>query len=332
MRYRRCLTWGCLLLAAVLAPAGWAQSMISARSGALHYTEGEVRLGEIEVETKPGVLQELKEGQTLTTGEGRAELLLTPGAFLRVAEASEIRMVSSALTDTRIELVRGAILIEAADLMKDNAIRVQYGDASAQIRKPGIYRFDGEPQRLRVYDGEVLAARSGGETAGGPVKVKRGGELGQSMELAKFDPKIGTSFERWSRRRAGYIALANMSLARSMRDTGPRFEGRNWRYNPWFGMFTFVPVGSRMSPYGFRYWSPRSVPRHGYAAAGPWRNSGAGRPVRSSSGPVSVVSPGPAAGGEGGGHAARGPRGGGAGAGEGAQGPGHRGGGGRRGH
>ena len=45
-----------------------------------------------------------------------AEILLTPGVFLRVAENSSIKMISSRLIDTRVDLLSGSILIECAEL------------------------------------------------------------------------------------------------------------------------------------------------------------------------------------------------------------------------
>ncbi len=47
----------------------------------------------------------------LRTGQGRAEVLLTPGVFLRVGENSAIRMLDNRLLSTRVEIVSGNAIV-----------------------------------------------------------------------------------------------------------------------------------------------------------------------------------------------------------------------------
>src|ERR1700674_3851376 len=86
-------------LTLVLALAGsvsvWGQSAISAHSGMIHYVEGKVLLEGQPVDPKFGEFPEVKNDQVLETEEGRAEVLLTPGVFLRVAENSSFKMLSN---------------------------------------------------------------------------------------------------------------------------------------------------------------------------------------------------------------------------------------------
>ena len=92
-------------IAALFVFAGFAsgQSVISARSGLVHYVEGQVTIDDKAVDVKYSQFPEVKENQVLKTEDGRAEVLLNPGVFLRVAENSSFRMVSNRLTDTRVE-------------------------------------------------------------------------------------------------------------------------------------------------------------------------------------------------------------------------------------
>src|SRR5438270_5517498 len=65
--------------------------------------------------------------------------------------------------------------------------------------------------------------------------------------------------------------MANVSAARSLRDSGQNFYGSGlgfgmmaggWAYNPWYGMYTYVPWnGLAYSPFGYSYWSPYTVSR-----------------------------------------------------------------------
>ena len=58
------------------------QVAISARPGLLLYAEGQVFLGEDQVEFEPVQFATLNSGQRFRVGDGRAELLLSPRALL----------------------------------------------------------------------------------------------------------------------------------------------------------------------------------------------------------------------------------------------------------
>ncbi|MEX2260613.1 MAG: hypothetical protein WD696_01610 [Bryobacteraceae bacterium] len=234
-----------------------AQSVISARAGLIHYTEGRVLVNDKPVISKPGTFSDLREKGTMRTEAGRAEILLTPGAFLRIAEKTSIRMLSDRLSDTQVEFLGGSVLIEVVDLQKENAIAILAGSVRVMPRKEGIYRLDSNPLRLRVYDGEAQVA-----SATDNIAVKGGRELPLEGVWAaeKFNAKTGDAFHRWSRRRAEYIAVANISAAKSLRESGWSWERSGWRWNPHFSMYTFVPLGgARLSPFGYRLWAPRDV-------------------------------------------------------------------------
>src|ERR1019366_8445590 len=117
------------------------QSVISARSGLIHYIEGQVTLDGKNVEVKYSQFPEVREGQILKTEEGRAEVLLTPGVFLRLAENSSFRMVSNRLTDTRVEALSGALMIEHGEIAKDNLVTMLYKDRTISFLKTGLYRL-----------------------------------------------------------------------------------------------------------------------------------------------------------------------------------------------
>ncbi|MDQ6706655.1 MAG: FecR domain-containing protein [Acidobacteriota bacterium] len=250
------------------------QSVLSVNSGLVHYSEGKVYAADKLVEPKFGHFPELKNNDELRTEEGRAEVLLSPGSFLRVAENSSIRMISNRLTDTKIELLTGEALIETVDQTKDkaaamvkgNSITMLYKDASISLVKSGVYVFSADSGRVRVYEGEAVVTAGGSQ-----LTLKKGKEtlLGGVLMASKFDSKLGDELVRWSYRRAGYVAMANVSAAKSFRDNGYGSGGfsmlgggfgSGWAFNPYFGMYTFVPgYGFASSPFGYNYWSPYNV-------------------------------------------------------------------------
>jgi hypothetical protein len=232
---------------------------ISARSGMVHYMEGKVFIGDQELDGRFGQFPDVKEGQTLKTTEGRAEILLTPGVFLRVAENSSFKMISSRLIDTRVDLLSGSILIECAELQKDNAVTFLYNDTTVELKKKALIRLDTEAGLLRIYDGEAVVSK-----AGQTLTLKEGKEtlLSGVFSPEKFDNKTGDAFYRWASRRAGSLAVANISAAKSLRDSSTSWISSGWLWNPLFGSFTFIPArGFYNSPFGYNYYSPGYVIR-----------------------------------------------------------------------
>src|SRR5260370_7147861 len=91
------------ILIALSGTTAFAQSVISAHSGLIHYVEGRVLLDGKPVEVKISSFPEVKENMELRTEDGRAEVLLNPGWFLRLAEHSSVPTVPNNLSDTKVQ-------------------------------------------------------------------------------------------------------------------------------------------------------------------------------------------------------------------------------------
>lgn len=262
-------------LAVSIAPHAWSQAIISAHSGIIHYVEGEITLDGNAVHPKFAEFPDVKAGQLLAAGEGRAEILLTPGVFLRMAENSSVRMLSNSLADTRLEVVSGSVLVEVGELLDHNAVSFETAGARMELAKKGLYRIDASPAGLRVFEGQARV------TAGSDNLTARKGHridlAATKLSDTRFETKDTDAFYRWSSRRAEYVAAANVISARvsSNSDYGSSFSGNPgaWSWNPYFGMFTFLPAsGVYWSPFGAPFYSPGMawaayVPRRGVSAA-----------------------------------------------------------------
>lgn len=256
-RHRTVLILG--LGSLLLASGASAQQVISARSGMINYTQGNVFLGKDEVQMKFGQNPAMKENEVLRTEDGLVEVLLNPGTFLRMNENSSIRMISNRLIDTRLDVLSGSAMVEVAELLPDNSVTLVYGDAQISLNKAGLYRVDTNPARVRVYKGEALVVSNGQTLTLGSGQES---EFGAVLAASRFDPKIGDELYRWSARRAEALAAANPSTANSYRGfrTGaiPMMSG--WGWNPYFGMFTYIPYsGIYYSPFGYGFYSPAQV-------------------------------------------------------------------------
>jgi hypothetical protein len=194
----------------------WGQLVISARSGLINHVEGLVLLSGEPIVRKPGVRVEMKEGSELRAEDGRAEVLLNPGLFLRLGENSTVRMVSTNLADTRIEFVCGAVIVAPGRRLntKQNwasSVSIAYQETIIHLRKNGIYRFDSNPAQLRVYDGEASVTRGEAIQMAGPGEMIVLANPGPPEE---FDVKAVDALSLWSRRRAAYISRAHESAVR----------------------------------------------------------------------------------------------------------------------
>jgi hypothetical protein len=253
-----------LALMALPAPA---QPVISAKSGVVSDVLGKVYLGDQLIEPSLTKFPDVKENAILRTAEGRAEVLLPPGVFLRLGENSSFRMITNRLIDTRIELLSGSAIIEAVELTKDTNVTVVARDATITLDKAGLYRFDMEPARVKVFKGAASVAIAGQNVAvpGGKMLPLSG-----TASLEKFNTDDTDSIENWNQRRSQYVAMANLSAAKYAQTGYAGLNGNSWGWNPFYGMYTYIPLrGSACNFYGYCYYSPSSVNQVYYQASSP---------------------------------------------------------------
>jgi hypothetical protein len=250
-------------LAAILSARAWADvaSAKTAVPGTLNYVEGQVSMGDQALNSQSIGTAELRPDESLVTERGKAEVLLTPGVFLRIGNNSSIKMISPSLTDTEVEVDQGHAMIEVAEIHPENNLRVDEDGTATQLLKTGLYDFNRNQRELRVFDGKAFV-ESGREH----VDVKAGRELtlatNDLSKARKFDKKSyeeGDLF-RWSSLRSGYLAEANVDAAGIYAVNGwggPGWWGADWYWDPWFDAFTFIPGdGIFYSPFGWGFYSP----------------------------------------------------------------------------
>jgi len=207
---------------------------------------------------------DLASGQTLTTAaDGRAEVLLTPGVFLRLDHDSAVKMISPSLTNTQVELEKGRAEVEVAQLYKQNDIQVREDGANTRLNKVGLYDFSADNNQVRVFKGEALV--TGGDK---DVKVKAGHELtlnAPKLKAASFNKKADENdFYNWSSLRDEYLSDASANAAR-MYVGGAGWFGPGWYWDPAFYDYTFLPgAGLLYSPFGpWGFYSPGFIYSYG---------------------------------------------------------------------
>lgn len=262
------LRMGGFLLAGAMLLSAQTQGML-ARPGAVNYAEGQVTLGGQAVGRDQIGHVEVAAGQVLETQDGKAEMLLTPGVFLRLSDQSAVRMVSPSITDTRVELLRGEAMVEADQVAPENRLNVMEKGATTLIRKRGVYEFRANQPTVAVFDGKAEVQQD-----------DRSVELGKDREVSlDNNPKLKAKYfdakqteasdplYNWSKLRSEYVAEANASMAQTIVVGNPYWwYGTGWYWNPYFDSFAFMPgFGYMYSPFGYGFYSPAY-----WAYAGPF--------------------------------------------------------------
>lgn len=246
-------------LVAMVALAMPSFAAAPARPGTLNFLEGTVLVDGRELTSKSIGAADLSAGSVLRTESGKAEVLLTPGVFLRVGSDSEIRMISSGLLDTRIAVSRGVALLEATDVRKENRIQIASSGLNSAIKDEGLYRFDTRDSSVSVFKGKA-EVRQDDET----VEVKKGKAVVASdapLKVEKFDAKEAKDTDelyQWSNLRSKYLADASAATAQRVSLQPSLWAGSGWYWNPWMGTYSWLPSGSAFSPFGYSFYSPWS--------------------------------------------------------------------------
>jgi hypothetical protein len=245
-----------LFLAAMWLPAQAQQGRIG-QIGTINYIEGQVSVGGQPVTSSEVGKLVVAPGSVVQTADGKAEMLLTPGVFLRLDSNSAVKMISPSIIKTTVELMQGKAMVEADQVETENHLDIVDHGANTMIEKHGIYEFNASNPMVAVYDGKAQVQED-----------DRTKDVGKGKELAlnqnpklktqDFDRKNEDDLYQWSKLRSEYVSEANMASAQTIVMQNPWWwYGTGWYWNPWFDSWAFVPGGGFLySPFGFGFYSP----------------------------------------------------------------------------
>ena len=268
--------------------------VISAKAGGINAITGQADVhpkGESDWQ-QLSITDDLDAGDRVrTANDGRVEILLNPGSYLRVGGDSEVELLNNTLANLEVKLLRGTAIVEAtgADGLDLN-INISTPHTKLAIVRQGLYRLNVIPNdatELIVRKGRVIL-RDDSHT-----KVKEGNKVVFSAtnvsvaKLTKEEKKAEEDIDNWSKQRAETLAKANRRIDNRMMtsafssfgswDPFSRSHGL-WFYNGRLGCYTFLPFYYGWgSPYGNSYstsiFSPFGYPRVGWPHRG-YINSG----------------------------------------------------------
>jgi hypothetical protein len=169
--------------------------------------------------------QPLANGDTIELDEGRAELVLIPGYYLRLSAHTTARLLDLSRDNLKIEISKGSAIFEIPieenpmgpsrfQELKDrffNIVTVITPGGDYAIFKAGGYRFDvtaNRESRVRVLKGAVAVG-------GHILKEGSASVLAGAVSLSSSDKTGEDAFDKWSRERAATLIQSNKSLKNS---------------------------------------------------------------------------------------------------------------------
>jgi hypothetical protein len=255
--------------------------VISAKAGGINAITGAASVhGKGESDWQQlAITDDLAAGDRVRTSyDGRVEILLNPGSYLRVGGNSEVELSDNTLSNLEVRLLRGTAIVEAtgADGVELN-ISISTPHTKLAIVRQGLYRLNVVPDdatELIVRKGRVILSDS-------HTKVKDGNKVvfsASAISVAKLTKEEKKAVDKgnvdvWSKQRADTLAKANRRITDRMMTSAFASMGnfnafqRNaygfWFYNRVIGCYTFLPFFYGFgSPYGSMY--ATSIYAYGY--------------------------------------------------------------------
>ena len=238
-----------LSLATLCAPAFGANP---ARPGTINYIEGSALLAGEPVNQQSVGTVSLAPGQVLSTGQGHAEVLLTPGIYLRLDDNSAVRMVSPDLTSTQLDLEKGRAAVEVDEIHPQNDVQIIEAGVPTQLLKTGVYEFNANDDLAQVFKGKAAAQVAPGKW----VVIKGSHELalneGPVQKPQHFDQDAAKDeLYNWSSLRSEYLSEANGQLSGYYASAG---YAPGWYWDPWMFGYTFIGPYPFYSPFGWGFY------------------------------------------------------------------------------
>jgi hypothetical protein len=217
--------------------------------GEINHVEGSVSLNYQPLSDAQVGTARLNDGQILSTADGHVELLLEPGAFLRLGEDSEIQMAADP-AQTRVNLRRGKALVELVQLKA--RVSILMNGALTTPQAPGLYELEAQQTRTKVYVGEAQV-----ESGGHIVQLRKAQAVDAALRVQRFDSGKGDALYAWSAAASEREAEGSYSAARSLGNA----EG-GWYWTPHMSCWSFVPqAGIVNGTFGWAFLAPHELSR-----------------------------------------------------------------------
>ena len=195
---------------------------------------------------------DLEPGQELTTATGKAEVLLTPGVYLRVDSNSAVKIVSPDLAQTSVEVDKGRAGVEVDYIQKENDLEIADRDVNTRLLQKGYYEFNANHPEVRVFSGKAAVEVADGETRdvkahhelmlasdanGKPLAKEKpeGFSIAQAVNRTGYTTGASCGARTWRKTPAPNMPMKAIRDGSGSRDGGIGFFGDGF-YSPFWGM------------------------------------------------------------------------------------------------
>ncbi len=239
-----------LSLATACVPATLAQSTYGAVPGTLNFVQGQANIDGQPIQTNTdssGNALHLHAGETLATAHGTADILLAPGALLRIGNDSTVQVIAEDATRAEVRLEQGIANVSVNVVGHDHLLLVDLQNGQTQMLSRGLYTFNTATNTVRVFNGEADIFRDSDTNSDvKPVKLKEGHELilgGDRAKPASFDRELADNdLLPWTGPKESQAVLATVH-----RDGGASYGYAGYGYGP--GAYGFSPAFGYGDPY-----------------------------------------------------------------------------------
>jgi hypothetical protein len=232
---------------------------VSAKPGALNYIQGAVSLNGDPVWRANLKTTFLNANDVLLVEDGKAEVLLTPGVFLRVGDHSQVRMIKPSLVETQLEVVSGESMIEVEDFVPGSSVAVMDHGSVTTLTKAGLFRFT--DHNIAALDGKADVAFGDRKLV---LNKNREVPIDDTLKVAKVDLNQPDELYAWSNTRAQYNAAASYAGSTAAYNSGgygfSSYNSPGWYWASGFNSYMWLPSnGAFYSPFGWGFYGPGLV-------------------------------------------------------------------------
>ena len=237
------------------------QYVISAKAGGVNFVSGTVTVNR--KDGTSGYLlnrDELQIGDRVTTSaDGKAEILLNPGSYMRIGGNTSFEFVTTDLEDLEVSLKSGSAVFEVI-AANEFRVSVRMPKSSVSLTHSGVFRVDvlaDGTSKLSVFKGKASIGPAGKtEVASGRTATLVPG----GISVTKFDRDTKDELDIWSKERGKDLMKVNAQLERKALQNSllNSFTASRWNMYNSFGLWIFDPM-RRMScflPFGYDWSSP----------------------------------------------------------------------------
>jgi hypothetical protein len=240
--------------------------LITAKAGGVNLVEGDVNIYKVDGRSTHLVKgDEVQIGEKVTTGsDGRAEILMNPGSYIRIGANSSFEFASTDLDDVRLKVYKGSAILE---VFGTDGFQIDLSSDTARftILQTGVYRIDTAPNgtsTVAVWRGKLRAGLDSSQNVNAGKVVAFDG---MSYTVTKFDREDRDSFALWSKDRSKELSKISLTLRpERLRDPliNSYYGGRwdlfrsfgLWVFDPFHRSYCFLPFGyGWSSPYGYGF-------------------------------------------------------------------------------